>query len=477
MRKIAFALIPVAVVAILLLLVKFLFYPGGYEPPPYEKLRYEDITATAPPAQPFVDHYETRIGTLVLDRAHDNDFVPWELNVLLSRIMSRGFAFEYLSPESQGEKKAETAAKRLERMKKKFRYADTLAVILPREALPPKELELIRDFVRKGGKLLLIGDPTRPSEINSVSSELGLIFEADYLYNLKEYDGNYQHIFVTEFATADKITKDLTKIALYSAGSISSTNKGIAFTDENTLSSVILTKGKLSPLVLAEEAKVLAIADLTFMREPFNAAWDNNQLISNIADWLTTSHRVFVLSDFPYFLKDGIVIAYADPAVIDIGLELKSFLSERGKSVELVQYKDMSTVSQDMVFIGSFKEADKVGKYLERGKISVTVEAEGGNEGESAEKPPPAEAEKPTEITITTVEIDSFGQVYREEGTSILYLDRQEDRDVLIILSDGEETLKDTIRILRSGEFRHWLVSDKLGIYYPPKPQGEGPAR
>ena len=493
MRRTIFAIILVAVVAILLVLAQILFYPGRYQPPATEKLRLEDITAPAPVSPPFAEEYKKQAGTLVIDLVHDNDFIPWELNVLLSRVVSRGFAFEYLKEiatlddeepvETQEEKEVETPDERLERMKEKLRYADAFAIILPQEAFTPEEVGLVREFVKKGGKLLLIGDPTRPSEINSVSAEFGLIFETDYLYNLKEYDGNYRNVFITKFAQANGLTENLAKIALYSAGSIRSPDKGIAFTDKDTLSSVIETKGNLSPLALTERSRVLAISDLTFMREPFNAVWDNNQLVSNIADWLTESRRVFVLSDFPYFLEDRAYIAYADPSVIDIGVELKNFLTERGRSPDLGQYEDMLTISKDMVFIGFFKEAGEVEKYLERGEISVTVQTEAKKEEEPAEEDKQAlgaeeeKAEEPTEeeVTITKVEIGNIGQVYREEGTSILYLDQRDDRNVLIILSDSEDMMRDTVRILKNGNFRNWLISDNLGIYYAVKTEVKAP--
>ena len=121
--------------------------------------------------------------------------------------------------------------------------------------------------------------------MNSLSLKFGLIFEPDYLYNMKENDANYRNIFVTEFKQ-NEITKNLQKIALYTAGSITPDNCGIALVDENTFSSVIETRKELSPIALAKESKVLAIYDLTFITEPYNGILDNNQLISNIADWL-----------------------------------------------------------------------------------------------------------------------------------------------------------------------------------------------
>jgi hypothetical protein len=111
------------------------------------------------------------------------------------------------------------------------------------------------------------------------------MFEADYLYNMKENEINYRNIFITEFKESE-ITKDLEKISLYTAGSITSADSGIAFADEDTFSSVIETRTGLSPIALVNECKILAIYDLTFMTEPYNGILDNNQLISNIADWL-----------------------------------------------------------------------------------------------------------------------------------------------------------------------------------------------
>lgn len=132
--------------------------------------------------------------------------------------------------------------------------------------------------------MLLIADPTRSNAMNSLSLEFGLIFEADYLYNMKENDVNYRNIFITGFKE-NEITKNLTKIALYSAGSITSADSGIAFGDDNTFSSVVGTRKGLSPMALAGQSKVLAIYDFTFMTEPYNGVLDNNRLISNMADW------------------------------------------------------------------------------------------------------------------------------------------------------------------------------------------------
>ena len=135
--------------------------------------------------------------------------------------------------------------------------------------------------------MLLIADPTRHSYMNSISVKFGVIFEPDYLYNMKEYEINYRNIFVAEFEESE-ITKNLEKIVLYTAGSISSADGGIAFVDQNIFSLVIESRKRLSLIALVQDSKVLAVYDLTFMTEPYNGALDNNQLIANIANWLAS---------------------------------------------------------------------------------------------------------------------------------------------------------------------------------------------
>ena len=239
---------------------------------------YEHIVVPMAPSTDFSDNVsEKEKGTILLDLAHDNAFDIEELNVLTSRLISRGLTISFSSKkDEEGD------------LEKELSEADTYIVVCPQLEFSKEETETVGKFVNNGRKLLLIADPTRPSQINSISLKFGLIFEPDYLYNMKENDANYRNIFVTEF-TENEITKHLEKIALYTAGSITSDNCSIVLVDENTFSSIIETRRELAPVALANESKVLAIYDLTFMTdmtEPYNGILDNNQLISNIADWL-----------------------------------------------------------------------------------------------------------------------------------------------------------------------------------------------
>ena len=316
--------IVIAGILVVLLGRGLFYYSGFYSAPPTKMPSYEHIVVPEAPSTEYSDKVsEEGEGIILLDLAHDNAFDVEELNVLILRLVSRGLTIKFfgaeddleeellgeeaeeeellgeeaeeeelLGEEAEEEELLDEEAEEEEILdeedvEEELPGANAFIIICPQAEFSEEERETVSEFVNNGGKLFLIGDPTRSSQMNSLSLKFGLIFEPDYLYNMKENDANYRNIFITEFKE-NEITRDLEKITLYTAGSISSAEAGIAFVDENTFSSLIETRQELSPIALANEAKILAIYDLTFITEPHNGILDNNQLISNIADWLAS---------------------------------------------------------------------------------------------------------------------------------------------------------------------------------------------
>lgn len=294
MRKIIFM---VLIVGIVIGAQTLFFYRGMYSAPPMNVYDVGDIPVSLHLPAEFVDVHGTGTGTVLIDSSHDNSFRPAELNLLAYRIISRGYSIEY----SEGNASLE----------ERLADASSYVVISPATAFSSEEVEQIKNFVDDGGRLMLIDDPTRPvqgsecsyygsgstaeDKMNTLSTEFGIVYWDDYLYNLKDNDGNFRYIYLTDFENGS-ITKKLNKIVFYTACSISPLEKGVIFTDENTYSSAREVSGRYSPVVLTG-SNVLAIGDLTFLTEPYNVL-DNNQLISNIADFLTdTSADDFVLTN------------------------------------------------------------------------------------------------------------------------------------------------------------------------------------
>ena len=282
MRKIIFM---VLIVCIVVGAQTLFFYRGIYSAPPMNVYDVGDIQVPLHLPAEFIDVHGTGTGTVLIDSSHDNSFRPAELNLLAYRIISRGYSIEY----SEGNASLE----------ERLADASSYVVISPATAFSSEEVEQIKNFVDDGGRLMLIDDPTRPvqgskrpygsgptaeDKMNTLSTEFGIVYRDDYLYNLKDNGGNFRYIYLTDFEN-NSITKKLNKIVFYTACSISPPEKGMIFTDENTYSSAREVPGRYSPVVLTD-SNVLAIGDLTFLTEPYNVL-DNNQLISNIADFLT----------------------------------------------------------------------------------------------------------------------------------------------------------------------------------------------
>ena len=291
----------------------FYFYQGSYDPLPSEQLRTQHIT---PPVSSFTNS-ETispvQQGTLLVDMGHSNGFSRDEISSFLNEISRRGYSLEFLELSSGGKKLSEGGNSLAEQL----RSVDSFLVIQPSRPFSNEEAVLVHQFVEeKGGKLLLIADPTRNHRMNSLSKEFGITFRPDYLHNSVDYDLNFQNIFISDFKP-DKLTDGLGRIALYAAGSLESANGGLAVADGNTQSTFVERVEPLYPMARSEQGGVVALTDLTFLIPPQSTIVNNPRLISNLADFLTTSERSFDLADFPYFFDEATEIILGRPSLLD----------------------------------------------------------------------------------------------------------------------------------------------------------------
>ena len=420
------------------LVAYFYFYGiGGYDAPPPTVLPMDTITAPSSELRLFDESPLIQKGTLLIDGIHGNDFTKSELAALISRVNDRGYEVEFMGTVGRfGNFSSLSASTRLTMMEEKLRRADSLAVILPIDDYTPEEVDLVERFIlRKGGKVLLLADPTRRHQINSLAERFGLSFQTDYLYNTTDYDLNFQNVFISDFRE-DEVTKGLEKIVLYTAGSIRTPNPGLAFTDGGTHSSMLEQIEPFYPLVKVAEGRVLALFDFTFMIPPRNAILDNNKLISNIADYLTSSQRSFELADFPGFFKDDVDILLGNSELFDVGGDLKDGLAAFRINAEVRGVED---ITKDMVYVGLYEDSADVAQYLELAGLGV-------------------------DDVIRT----PFTPDIQREDTAIIMLNTGPERQVLVILGDSESALRDVVVRLSQGSFRDGLVGDFVGVYRTP---------
>ena len=371
-------------------------------------------------------------GVLVVDAAHRNAFREAEIANFLALVANRGYEVQFLGDFTSSD---DSDAERAELLDEKLRGAGSFLVILPRTEYTEAEGNVVERFVSKGGRLLLMSDPTRPHVINTLAERFGLSFQPDYLYNVVENDRNYRHIYVRDFQP-EELTAGLDTVTLYTAGTIRTVGAPLAFTDGNTLSSLAGSGFGLSPLAWGSSRNALALADITFIIPPHDAYADNSRLLSNLADYLTAGVREFELADFPRFYaagsSGGVDVLAGRPELLDAAAQLRSGLAEYGINADVRSAED---VSRDTVFIGLYEDALRVQPYLDNAGVRVadTLGA-------------PFAAEVPL------------------EGATLTLLHAGPSRHVLIILADTAEGVSEAVGSLLDGDFRNNLVSDSVSL-------------
>ncbi|PKB71941.1 MAG: hypothetical protein BZY87_02950 [SAR202 cluster bacterium Io17-Chloro-G6] len=424
--------IPLFFAAAYFVVALFIYYRGTYDPPTTQQIQFEEITTPLSAHTIFTEQPEVRSGLLVIDGVHRNDFSQNEIVSLLSSMANRGITVDIMGePSIFGGFQGVNASERFAMLESKLRQAGSLAVIAPTEPYTQAERGLVRRFVEKGGRLLLIGDPTRGRRINTLSEEFGLSFQPGFLYNQVENDLNHRNIFVRDFFP-DPVTEGLADVAFYTAGAIRSAGPALAYTDGNTFSTIVEGVEPFYPLAKANQENVLAVGDLTFMVPPQNSILDNNRLIANIAEFLASSDRGFELSDFPYFFDGAADIVLGRSSLLELGAGLRRTLSEFQIDAEV---RNSESPGNDLIFLGLYDDAVLVERYLGFAGIQV---------GETIRTP--------------------FAPDMDPQGGAIISLQVHDGRHILIVLADDLDDLANAADRLDSGKFRDVIVSDSIGI-------------
>lgn len=500
LRKVLFVALALIMLLLPLAVRRLYFYDGTYEPGEVPRPDLAAIEAPTPEVEPFADRFEALpAATILVDRAHSNRFEMAELSVLQARLAARGQRLQPVNAE--------------EDLASLLRFAQAMIVVSPGEDWTIDEIELVQDFVEKGGRLLLVTDPTRfevmfdefgyylgmdsdVPHINDLAARFGLVFQDDYLYNTSDNEGNFRNIRLTDLSNHD-LTQGLEQVVFYATHSIISEEPALISAGGETRSSISERSGDLAVAVLASGSKVLALGDLTFMMEPHNAVYGNDVFIANLADYLSGAERDHDLADFPLFFHDQADLVYTGDPLLDsdlllAGSTLQGVFDDAGKVLTVREAEDEII---DTLFLGLYEGADDVESYLASAGVTLlitptqTIESETENAGAPAPEVSPVETSTITstatltptvrampsegltttgEITITPgipsaarnrVEITGLGEMVLT-STSLLLLQSPGERQVLVVLADTEVGLEDATTRLVEGDMGACVLHD-----------------
>ncbi|MCH7593593.1 MAG: hypothetical protein IIB27_03685 [Chloroflexi bacterium] len=423
----AWLLVPIAA-GVFMVIASLVADDGDYDPPPIVRAPVENLVLDTIRVTGFSESPTQRSGVLAVDVAHLNNFSEDELAALLTRVSDRGYTVDLIGESSFDFLSSRT---RLELLRDALRRADSLAIVLPSLAYNDEETHLVEQFIEKGGRVILLGDPTRQNEINSIARAFGISFQEGHLYNVSEHDLNFRNIFLRDFAS-DPLTDGLQELVFYTAGTISS-GEPVISTDSNTYSSMVERTSPFSPVVKAGDGRVLALADLTFMTAPLDTMVDNARFIANLADFLTAGGRTFTAADFPGFFGDSVDILVTRSSLLDAGTELKTFLESSEIGAVLKGSEDLLS---DTILLGLYEDASAAGRYLVQAGVRV------GN------------------VIRTPVTPDI---PVADSGLIVLNQDAR-GRRVLVLLADSESSLLSLVVSLETGAFRDKLFGDAIGV-------------
>lgn len=410
-----------------------------------------------PPSSEYTDDPTLGSGYVLLDWAHGNDFTVEEMSYLDGRLSARGFQFlNYHGGDD---------------LASALRPVTAFIVIAPQTEFRPQEVQAVADFVNRGGRVLMIGDPTRFTvdliedgfsftfaigkddiPLNSLANQFDIIFNGDYLYNTSDNEGNFRNIILGRTGLAEhSLTDGLDKLAFYGSHSLHIGSSGVPLltVDDNTRSSATDRPGGLSLGVLNANERVLALGDLNFLTAPHYTVYDNSQFIARIADFLTAGdERGFVLADFPFFFERPIDLIYTGtpdlgPDAFDEIIALQRAFRQLNQTLTL---SAEPLAEHDTVYFGLYNEAEEVADLLASAEVSLLIDPPISVEDADDEEETAAEDE---EIKLSRQIQSALGNV-QMSGTALFLLDENDGRRQLVVLASSHEGLESAIERLLS---------------------------
>ncbi len=403
--------------------------------------------------------------TVLVDQAHNNQFSLAEIEPLRAELLTLGAELLTLSAKND--------------LDNQLGKADALIIIAPVKDFIESEIESIEEFVHRGGRLLVIADPTRSfSEydteraesvilVNELLQPYQMTFRNDYAYNLTHNEGNYRKDYVYP-STRDPLTASVTELVFYAAHSLELYDRAMLASEENTLSSLDDLQNDLVMAALDASGNVLAVGDLTFMVNPYDRVLDNHRLIQNIAGFLLNGSRIRDLYDFPNLFNQDIAIRLLSGISFDQDLmaaiaDVKALYSLDDLAVEIQTQPD---AGYDRIVLGIYPPDDQLDTEI----ASFGISFNGSLPAASVTPVPTSQSTPAAEKTIAAAngngryfQVPGFGDI-PAKGFGFILLKHEQDVDTLYLLADSQPNAVLLLGQILKGSLENCLFTDTIAV-------------
>ncbi|MGB7539349.1 MAG: hypothetical protein WBM17_12495 [Anaerolineales bacterium] len=418
---------------------------------------YESYAIPQPPLSTLapVAESEPSRAIILLDQAHANMFSPSELETLTAILHARGARVESVAPGTYDNRM----------LVDQLKYASAYISVCPITAYSTMEIQWLQSFIGRGGRLLILTDPTRSAisydyygygsatvmadviAANSLLAPYDISFVDDYLYNMSVYEGNYRNVFFTDFS-ANPLTKDLTKVVLYAAHSLKTGSGTVLIQSARTTkSSRTDADGAYGVAAVDAGTNVLAIGDLTFLLPPYNQVADNAIFIRHIADFLLESPRIHDLKDFPFlFQREVAIVPMSDVPLSSNLLGPIQALQQDLAGVGIGSAMAPGVMAgKDLILLATFSSPG-IGDYLSPLGIRL-----------------PSLTSYPSAFSYPQIEIPGFGSV-PASGIGLILFSRTETRSTLILLAEDPTSLAELLGVIGPEGFSNCVLQGEAAV-------------
>jgi hypothetical protein len=443
------------------------------------------IPRSEPPAQTS--------ASVLFDLRHNNAFTMTELDPLIRFIEADGGAIEVTKESTI--------------LGESLKSTDSFVCVAPIIPFTLDEAAAIQAFVKRGGKLVVITDPTRDmvmtagtangmaegmatvttsvNAANQLMEPYDISFSDDYLYNMVQNEGNFRNILISTFSSND-LTTGIKQLAIYGGHSVHSNGKAIATTGENTLSSANDRDETYSIMdeVISGSGSVLAIGDVSLITSQYVQSADNQVFVQNLANYLTGSSRQKTLADFPHIFSGDVVIQPAEK--MEVNGELLTVVSSLEKSLQLksgeLTISKESSPSGNRILLSPFVSSDETKDILEKMDINLSPEPEAKStqsstptseirptmtntphqpvEGDTYETASP-ETSDGADSGPSEIEVHGLGRVTTDE-LGLVGLTRAKNQTTLVIMADTPKKIQSFLKELSTNGLSGCLIVDDL---------------
>jgi hypothetical protein len=448
------------------------FYQGFYfrspfdQAPDYEKFMVPLPTLATQPAPEFIEKGFSK--KVLIDYAHTNRFNLAEIDSLTQALLHLNASIEL---DKDGKE-----------LTNKLQGADAYVIIAPTTAFNIESIRTVEKFVKRGGRLLIVADPTRTYQnyyvdvqnsilyANQVVDPFRIAFKTDYIYSITHNEGNYRNVFAIP-AEKNKLNHDIDNIVFYGAHPLTGVLVPLLKGDKTTLASGTDQGGDSVMAASSMDGRVLALGDMGFMVTPYHQVADNHRLVLNIAEFLAGESRPRSITDFPNLFTRPVVILETEDLNKDKNLlvELSSLQSAYESQGLEIAISRQPEEGKDLLILGIYPSSPVLSNYLlssgfemkNSGILDTTLAPVISTNNQASTTPAPPITK--IEFKNDTYQFPGIGAIPSRGFNFILY-NQGEKRNTLILLAESRKNIIDLIKFINKGSLKGCLIQPNLAV-------------